>query len=386
MSISLWSLWLAVAMLTGQGWTQVVHQFENHASVPNTEFRHIIVDDSTGDVYVGGNNVLYRLSASLAHLAHTETGPEPDNLSCQPNPRLACNYSRKATDNVNQALVIVPWQRLVIACSTLYYGYCEKFSMSNLTRVETVYARVVPNDQHASVVMVISSDDADTGGSRPARLYIGATHSNVGLAIFNNEIPMVSSRNVDTLKHLTTPTTSSFIDLLPQYLTDDFKVYFKAGFSHDTFTYFVVVRPKLVNGRPMYSTWLVRVCHGDDHFQSYIEVPLECSVDNRTYTLATAAHLTHPKRDTLFVSFSTADGNTAKSARDAAVCAYSMGLVKLVFVQNIRECFRGEGKIGPAHLVQPQECTKAVCTMFHLFSTLIYVINIYYVDIINIYI
>ena len=371
--MSLWSLWLAVAVLTGQGWTQIVHQFDN----PNTVFRHIVIDDSTGDVYVGGVNVIYKLSASLAHLAHTKTGPEPDNLGCQPHPRLACNYTRVATDNVNQALVIVPWQRVVIACSTLYYGYCEKFGMSNLTRVETVYAHVVPNDQHALVVVVVSGDDHDTGGSRPARLYIGATHSNVGLAIFNNEVPMVSSRSVDTLKHLTTSTTSSFIDLLPQYLRDDFKVYFKAGFSHDTFTYFVVVRLKLVNDLPMYSTWLVRVCHGDDHFQSYIEVPLECSVGNHTYTLATAAHLTRPKRDTLFVSFSTAEGNTARSTRDAAVCAYSMGHVKLVFVQNIRECFRGEGKIGPAHLVQPQECTKAVCTMFHVFSTLIYVINIY---------
>lgn len=355
-------------MLTGQGWTQIVHHFGGHASLPDTVFRHVIIDDSTGDVFVSGVNVLYKLSGSLQLVTYNVTGPKPDHLNCQPDPKLACNYSRNATNNVNQALVIVPWQHLVIACSTLYYGYCEKFSMFNLTHIETVYAHVVPNDQHASVVVVVSSGDVDAGGSSPAKLYIGTTHSNVGSVLFNNKVPMVSSRSVDTLKHTTKFTTSTFIDLLPQYLMEDFKIYFKAGFSHETYTYFVVVRPKSVNGLLVYSTWLARLCHGDDQFHSYIEVPLECSVGNHTYTLATAAHLARPTQrfprfnqagDALFVSFSTAEGNTANTTTDAAVCAYTMGHVKIKFVQNIKKCFFGEGKIGPAHLVMPRRCTPA---------------------------
>lgn len=375
MSLSLWSLWLAVAMLAGQGSTQVVHHFDGTAS--DTELRRMVIDDSSGEVYVGGVNTLYKLSATLESLAHVETGPRPDNLDCEPNPKDQCTSKRFDMDSVNQALVIVPWQRLVIACSTLYYGYCEKISLFNLTRMKPVYPYVVPNNRNASVVMLIrgSGDVADT-----SRLYVGATHSTIGFATHNNKVPMVSSRSVDTLALKYSEgksSTSSYIDLLPQYLSEDFKVHFQAGFSHDSFIYFVVVRPKLVNGQAVYSSWLARVCHGDDNFQSYVEVPIECSTDNNNYTIAISAHLARPNQrfprfsdvgNALFVSFSTMDGNSAKATANAAVCSYSMALVKLKFVQNVKECFSGKGNLGPAHLVFNQECTKTVRTMLLFFK------------------
>ena len=148
-------------------------------------------------------------------------------------------------------------------------------------------------------------------------------------------------------------------------------MHFRGGFSHGSFVYFVVVRPRLVDGLPTYSSWLVRVCDGDDRFHSYVEVPLECASANRSYAVAIAAHLARPDQvfhgfdgDALFVAFSTAQGNTAETTTEAAVCSYSMERVKLTFAQNIGECFNGDGKIGPYHLVPPEDCTKVVHIMF----------------------
>ena len=214
--MSAWSLWLAVAVLTGQVRTQVVHHFDGFSSVSDAAFRRAVIDATTGDVYVGGVNVIYRLSPTLQLLADVETGQRADNVNCRPNPEVACsgNHTRSNMDSINQALIAVPKHHVLIACSTLYYGYCEKYSLVNLTLVETIYASVVPNDKRASVVFIV--DDA--------RLYVGATHSDVGLARFNTA-PMVSSRSVASLKYSSeSETAASYIDLRPQYHREDFKV------------------------------------------------------------------------------------------------------------------------------------------------------------------
>ena len=215
--MSVWSLWLAVAVLSGQTKTQVVHHFDGFSSVPDAELRRAVIDARTGDVYVGGINVLYRLSPTLQKLADVDTGKRADNVNCRPDPTVACsgNHSRSDVNSVNQALVIV--KNVLIACSTVYYGYCEKYSLSNLTLVETIYASVVPNDEHSSVVFIV-------GAAVPTRLYVGATHSDIGLARFNTA-PMVSSRSVTTLRYASeSETAASYIDLRPQYLRGDFKV------------------------------------------------------------------------------------------------------------------------------------------------------------------
>ena len=330
-------------------------------------FRHMVIDEETENLYVGAINSLFVLSAaSLTRLHVRRTGPKPDNLNCPPVPTESCpgSLSRSDQDSVPQALILDTRNKALVVCSTLYYGFCERISLTNFSDVRPVYISVVPNDGAASVVAFVGGDD------RAGRLYVAATHSDVGLAAYQR-VPMIAIRSLWTLA-LAEDTTmqSSQLDLRYE-ARETTRVVYKYGFSHQRVNYFVSVRATTDGGVRTLRSALARVCDDDLKFASYVEVPLECTSsedDDARYTVVQSAFLSHPGRrlaehlasfitkQALFVTF---NGNDARSPT-AVMCVYSMEYIQAIFQRNTQSCFKGYGNLGPRHIAEPSRCVATV--------------------------
>lgn len=88
---------------------------------------HLVVDKSSGRVYVGATDRLYQLSDTLKLEAMVENGPKEDNANCPP-PTSDCqcfgsnckDFEKTMMHSVSKALVIDYRGERLISCINLY--------------------------------------------------------------------------------------------------------------------------------------------------------------------------------------------------------------------------------------------------------------------------
>uniref|UniRef100_A0A673CER7 Plexin-A2 n=1 Tax=Sphaeramia orbicularis TaxID=375764 RepID=A0A673CER7_9TELE len=96
-------------------------------------FNHLTVHQTTGALYIGAVNRVYKLSGNLTLLVSHDTGPEDDNKACYP-PLIVqpCSEPLVATNNVNKLLLIDYSQNRLLACGSLYQGVCKLLRLDDL--------------------------------------------------------------------------------------------------------------------------------------------------------------------------------------------------------------------------------------------------------------
>uniref|UniRef100_A0A669QES9 Plexin-A2 n=1 Tax=Phasianus colchicus TaxID=9054 RepID=A0A669QES9_PHACC len=104
-----------------------------HSEHRDWTFNHLTVHRSTGAVYVGAINRVYKLSGNLTILVAHKTGPEEDNKSCYP-PLIVqpCTEVLTLTNNVNKLLIIDYSENRLLACGSLYQGVCKLLRLDDL--------------------------------------------------------------------------------------------------------------------------------------------------------------------------------------------------------------------------------------------------------------
>uniref|UniRef100_A0A8C3L443 Plexin-A2 n=1 Tax=Chrysolophus pictus TaxID=9089 RepID=A0A8C3L443_CHRPC len=104
-----------------------------HSEHRDWTFNHLTVHQSTGAVYVGAINRVYKLSGNLTILVAHKTGPEEDNKSCYP-PLIVqpCTEVLTLTNNVNKLLIIDYSENRLLACGSLYQGVCKLLRLDDL--------------------------------------------------------------------------------------------------------------------------------------------------------------------------------------------------------------------------------------------------------------
>ena len=117
--------------------------------------QRMVQDESTGSIYVGSVNRLYRLSGDLALELEVVTGPVEDNPLCSPPPR-PCSADKMPTNNINKALVVDLERHHLISCGQVFQGICEIRRLSNLSTVETSQVAVVTNTEGGSNLAFIA--------------------------------------------------------------------------------------------------------------------------------------------------------------------------------------------------------------------------------------
>uniref|UniRef100_A0AAY5F354 Plexin-B1 n=1 Tax=Electrophorus electricus TaxID=8005 RepID=A0AAY5F354_ELEEL len=305
----------------------------------NSRLNHLLLDSSSGHIYVGGVNALYHLSADLQLLSWSKTGPKLDSPDCLPpiDPSY-CTQARE-TDNTNKLLLLEEQGeagRSLIVCGTVLQGICEKRSLQNVSQVmyqtanpvDTQY--VAANDPRVSSVGVV----VERKGVRLMLVGRGYTSKGPG------GIPPITTRRLAA--YLSAPAFSH--EELGKLVVGSYSEYnnqFVKALLHGDHVYFLFSRRDMRNTRE-YRTYISRVCAGDPSFYSYVEVPLDCSAG---YNLAQAAALgIHRGGHALFVAMAAGQASTPTPTPRSALCVYAMAALDRAIQQAQELCYTAEGK------------------------------------------
>ncbi|XP_076133135.1 plexin-B3 [Alosa pseudoharengus] len=329
---------------------------------------HLLLDRRSGQVYVGGVNALYHLSADLRLLSQGQTGPRLDSPDCLPpiDPK-DCTQARQ-TDNANQILLLqdgedeplpekkaeeggsdaerrTRWRSLIV-CGTVLQGICEKRSLADVGRVlyntsnpvDTQY--VAANDPRVSTVGVLVQPQPQHG-SAPLML-VGRGYTSKG----PGGIPPITTRRLLPSPHHSIPTFShEELGKLVVGTYSEYNNHFVAALRHERHVYFLLSR-RDVWGSKEYRTYVSRLCTDDPSFYSYVELPLACAGG---YNLAQAAALGNRRgRPALFVAMAAGQASTPTPTARSALCVYDMERLDKALKTAQELCYTQEGR-GPTN-------------------------------------
>lgn len=348
---------------------------------------HLTVHQSTGALYVGAVNRIYKLSANLTLLVSHDTGPEYDNKACYP-PLIVqpCSEPLASTDNVNKLLLIDYSHNRLLACGSLYQGVCK------LMRLDDLFILVEPTHKKEHYL----SSDNRTGTmfgvvvpsqGQDATLYIGTAvggKQDYFPTISSRKLPRDPESSAMLDYELHTDFVSSLIKIPSDTLAllPHFDIYYIYGFASGSFVYFMTVQPETPeNGMPagtspgdlFYTSRIIRLCKGDKKFHSYVSLPVGCVHRGEEYRLLQAAYLSKAGRvlakslnisaqeDVLFAVFSKGQKQHHDPPDHSALCVFTIQDINTHIKERLQSCYQGEGNLELHWLLgKDVQCTKAV--------------------------
>nr|KAG5704613.1 hypothetical protein BaRGS_031877 [Batillaria attramentaria] len=339
----------------------------------SSNFIHLTVNKETQTLYIGAVNYLYSLYPNLTRWQKVQTGPKLDNPECPPPmPQFQeCSSPKKEMPSYNKALVVDYVNKRLIACSSLFHGFCEKRDLNDIEKADVPsYVPVVANNKNASTVAYIAPGPADSMSKvQPNVLYVSVSWSRTGQTIWRERVPAFASRNLDDFDLAYKDNfRQTHIKIEIQQL-ESFPVKYLYGFSSDGFSYMITIQKRSANSEE-YISKIFRVCQNDRNFYSYVEVELRCSDQDTEYNLVQAAFLgksgkklaqdlTIPTtEDVLYTVFSKGHDSSSVPTSESALCVFPMRDVRRKFTENIQKCFDGIGNTGPDHISKPLKCLR----------------------------
>uniref|UniRef100_A0A8C0PBK9 Plexin-D1 n=1 Tax=Canis lupus familiaris TaxID=9615 RepID=A0A8C0PBK9_CANLF len=352
-----------------------------------TPTNNFALDGAAGTVYLAAVNRLYQLSgANLSLEAEAAVGPVADSPLCHAPqlPQASCEHPRRLTDNYNKILQLDPGQGLVVACGSIYQGFCQLRRRGNISAVAVRFPPAAPpaepvtvfpsmlnvaaNHPNASTVGLVLPPAAGSGGSR---LLVGATYTGYGSAFFprNRSLedhrfentPEIAIRSLDARGDLAKLFT---FDLNP---SDDNILKIKQGAKEQHKLGFVrafLHPPEPPPGAPSYAylalnsearagdkesqarSLLARIClprgaGGDAKklTESYIQLGLQCAGGAGRGDLYSRLVSVFPARELLFAVFERPQGSPAARATPAALCAFRFADVQAAIRAARNACF-----------------------------------------------
>ena len=257
-----------------------------------------IVDrDAIDEVFVAGENVIYKLSANLSQLMNVIV-------------------SKDSSERV-RSLSVSSGGQYIMACLTT--GLCIGYDVINLTRTVS------------SVPLNEPSDGIVFPGNAPVVMFPGAAEGIVytGTAIDGGSpsvYRMSLGRYRITEGSIMADTTRDYELIRGSSVNFRSKRIFKAGFSVDNFTYYIVEDDEL-------DIRILRVCNEStrDKFQALYEIHLICG---QLALFAGASILENTTSNTLVLTVQ------HPGSRIGRVCTYSMSDINNAMDVNLTGCTR----------------------------------------------
>ncbi|XP_076468728.1 plexin-A2-like isoform X2 [Babylonia areolata] len=338
-----------------------------------SHFSHLTLNMETQVLYVGADNFLYSLTPDLRMGQKVRTGPKPDHPDCPPPiPQFQDCDLKKDMDSYSKALLVDYANNKLIACSSLYHGFCEKRDLSDITRRDPpIYEPVVASSKNATTVAFIAPGPAAGPGQVQRNvLYVSASWTHWGQMIWREKVAAFASRNLDNFSLTYSDNFRQTHIKIEIQQRESFPVIYVYGFGYQGFSYMLTVQKRSTQSEE-YTSKIFRVCQNDRNFYSYVEVELVCRGQNDRYNLVQAAYLGRPGKvlaqtlkiptteDVLFAVFSKGHDSSPYPTGEAALCVYPMRLVRKKFTVNIQQCFSGTGNTGPDHIaMKPSRCLQ----------------------------
>ncbi|XP_068125873.1 plexin-A2 isoform X3 [Hyperolius riggenbachi] len=355
-----------------------------HAEQREWTFSHLTVHTSTGAVYVGAINRIYKLSRNLTLLVSHTTGPGEDNKSCYPPQNVQpCSEPRTLTNNVNKLLVIDYSENRLLACGSLYQGVCK------LLRLDDLFILVEPSHKKEHYLSSVNETGTMYGvivqtEGQDGKLFIGTAVDGK-----QDYFPTLSSRKLPR-----DPESSSMLDYelytdfvsslikIPSdtlALVSHFDIFYIYGFASGSYVYFLTVQPETPEGISstlandlFYTSRIVRLCKNDPKFHSYVSLPIGCTKNGVEYRLLQSAYLTKPgiilarslrisvQDDVLFATFCKGQKQYNNPPDDSTLCIFPIKTINALIKERLQSCYQGEGNLELNWLLgKDVQCTKA---------------------------
>ncbi|XP_036386553.1 plexin-A2-like [Megalops cyprinoides] len=379
----LWWLWVLSSSLRAAMGDPSYSGF--HPERREWSFNHLAVHHTTGVVYVGAVNRIYKLSANLTLLVSHDTGPAADNKACYPPQTVQpCAEPLAPTDNVNKLLLIDYSHSRLLACGSLRQGVCRVLRLGDL------FTLAEPSHHKEHYLSSVEQPGSMFGVIVPsagpdATLFIGTA---VGGK--QDYFPTLSSRKLpldaESDAMLDFQLHSDFVSSLVKIPSDtlalvpQFDIHYLYGFSSGGFVYFLTVQPETPEDGAgegaaadlFYTSRIVRLCKGDAKFHSYASLPLGCTHGGVEFRLLQAAYLStagpalgaalnlSAQDHVLFAVFAKGQKRYLRPPEHSALCAFPLRDINARFQQRLRSCYQGEGHLQLHWLLGKHvHCTKA---------------------------
>ncbi|TKS76662.1 Plexin-A2 Semaphorin receptor OCT [Collichthys lucidus] len=379
---TLLGFWFLVipALCSGQTFTSF------HPERRDWVFNHLTVHQTTGALYIGAVNRVYKLSGNLTLLVSHDTGPEDDNKACYP-PLIVqpCSEPLVSTNNVNKLLLIDYSQNRLLACGSLYQGVCK------LLRLDDLFILVEPSHKKEHYLSSVNQTGTMYGVIVPSQGQDGTLF--IGTAVDGKQdyFPTISSRKLprdpESSAMLDYELHTDFVSSLIKIPSDTlalvshFDIYYVYGFASGSFVYFLTVQPETPENSMsssgstsdlFYTSRIVRLCKDDRKFHSYVSLPVGCVKNGVEYRLLQAAYLGKPGRvlaaslnisaqdDVLFTIFSKGQKQFHRPPDDSALCVFTIRDINARIKERLQSCYQGEGNLELNWLLgKDVQCTKA---------------------------
>ncbi|XP_055985797.1 plexin-B1 isoform X2 [Sorex fumeus] len=331
------------------GWVLSLQSPPPVAFTPNgTTLQHLARDPVSGTLYLGATNFLFQLSPGLQLEATVSTGPVLDSRDCLPPVMPDECPQAQPTNNLNQLLLVSPGA--LVVCGSVHQGVCEQRRLGQLGQVllrperpgDTQY--VAANDPAVSTVGLVAQ-----GLSGEPLLFVGRGYTSRGVG---GGIPPITTRALRPPDPQAAFSYEETAKLAVGRLSE-YSHHFVSAFARGPSAYFLFLRRDLQAQSRSFRAYVSRVCLQDQHYYSYVELPLACQGGYgliQAAAVATSAEGT--QGEVLFAAFSSAappavgrPPSPVAGASDAsALCAFPLDEVDRLANRTRDACYTREGR------------------------------------------
>lgn len=332
------------------GWALALQPLPPVAFAPNgTHLQHLARDPASGTIYLGATNFLFQLSPGLQLEATVPTGPVLDSRDCLPPVVPEECPQAQPTDNLNQLLLVSPGA--LVVCGSVHQGVCEQRGLGQLARLllrperpgDTQY--VAANDPEVSTVGLVAQ-----GPAGEPLLFVGRGYTSRGVG---GGIPPITTRALRPPDPQAAFSYEETAKLAVGRLSE-YSHHFVSAFARGASAYFLFLRRDLQAQSRAFRAYVSRVCLRDQHYYSYVELPLACGAGRYglVQAAAVAASRGEARGPVLFVAFSSAAppavGRPPMAAAGAsggsALCAFALDEVDRLANLTRDACYTREGR------------------------------------------
>uniref|UniRef100_A0AAZ3RMH9 Sema domain-containing protein n=1 Tax=Oncorhynchus tshawytscha TaxID=74940 RepID=A0AAZ3RMH9_ONCTS len=326
--LGLWLLAVAATVCQGQ---ITFNSF--HPERREWAFNHLTVHQTTGALYIGAVNRVYKLSGNLTLMVSHDTGPEDDNKACYP-PLIVqpCSEPLTSTSNVNKLLLIDYSQNRLLACGSLYQGVCK------LLRLDDLFILVEPSHKKEHYLSSVNQTGTMYGVIVPSSKGQDGTLF-IGTAVDGKQdyFPTISSRQLPR-----DPESSAMLDyeLHTDFVSSLIKI------PSDT-----LVDPPTTSSTPRASSASARTTTSSTRTSPYPWAPGR--------VLAASLNISATD-DVLFTVFSKGQKQYHRPPDDSALCVFTIKDINARIKERLQSCYQGEGNLELNWLLgKDVQCTKA---------------------------
>ncbi|XP_071959847.1 plexin-B-like [Antedon mediterranea] len=332
-------LYSSIFLLSTQAFdNDVLLEFKPHE---NEGLYHVKIHSTTGDIYIGAYNSLYRLSGDFNIIANISTCSSDD------------------CDNINKILEIDYDHDRLIVCGVGNNGRCEGRSPVDLV---TLYESDVDKEivSELSAVGIIAPGVLGDGTRDGNVLYVSSGHTSLNPVEYSYRY-INARRGLDT-DVLFGLTSLAFNAITPSY---NKPIQFKTVFNYGGYTYFVAFRP---NDTYYFHSRLSRVCQ-DNSFVTFSEIYIRCVVNNVDYNLVQDMYVSpvgtelgtslglQAGDNVLYGVFAKGDGSGVATGQ-SAMCIYKWNDIEDAFFKALNGCIAANNDIHTLDYADDADCPQ----------------------------